>query len=353
MVQGQEQRVENVSMMDRYTMDLENCQQRNVMQLKINRFLVDQEEYEVKIGIKPRTPEKVYIPPKDKVVKKKWEFRDSIMFAWKPDTKEMLDKCLEFDWACGRAYKVLKNEEENLEVKERFRAKYKQYKDCYKYFASLNPIGDVWSVSTFAFNDLIDQSQIIDNCPLQAADVDIKFIATANNLEYKGNNRNPVRGLVRFELMECLIRIADEKYMKKGAQVSNNHVEAVDTMIQEHFSSIYDKFDSQAWREKNYWNEECDDVYKTYKKVLEEVYKKFSVKKVKPGQKSFMCLDEINDICKMANLYDENFVERDAFIAFNLSMMTQVDELNNDRIFQMQFVEFLEAVARIAEKQSP
>jgi hypothetical protein len=35
-----------------------------------------------------------------------------------------------------------------------------------------------------------------------------------------------------------------------------------------------------------------------------------------------MCLDEVNDICKMANLYDENFVERDAFIAFNLSMMT-------------------------------
>lgn len=183
--------------------------------------------------------------------------------------------------------------------------------------------------------------------------MDIKFIATANNLEYKGNTRNPVRGLVRFELMECLIRIADEKYMKKGAQVSANHVEAVDTMIQDHFSSIYDKFDSQGWRENTYWNEECDEVYKTYKKVLEEVYKKFSVKKVKPGQKSFMCLDEINDICKIGNLYDENFVERDAFIAFNLSMMTQVDELNNDRIFQMQFVEFLEAVARIAEKYSP
>lgn len=35
-----------------------------------------------------------------------------------------------------------------------------------------------------------------------------------------------------------------------------------------------------------------------------------------------MCLEEIYDICKTANLYDENFVERDANIAFNLSMMT-------------------------------
>lgn len=55
----------------------------------------------------------------------------------------------------------------------------------------------------------------------------------------------------------------------------------------------------------------------------------------------------------MANLLDENFAERDIQLAFNLSMMTQVDELNQDRIFQMSFVEFLEAVARVAEKYSP
>lgn len=66
-----------------------------------------------------------------------------------------------------------------------------------------------------------------------------------------------------------------------------------------------------------------------------------------------MCLEELGEICKMANLLDENFAERDIQLAFNLSMMTQVDELNQDRIFQMSFVEFLEAVARVAEKYSP
>ena len=40
-------------------------------------------------------------------------------------------------------------------------------------------------------------------------------------------------------------------------------------------------------------------------------------------------------------------------MAFNLSMMTHVDELESDSIFQMTFVEFLEALARIAEKASP
>jgi hypothetical protein len=39
--------------------------------------------------------------------------------------------------------------------------------------------------------------------------------------------------------------------------------------------------------------------------------------------------------------------------AFNLSKLTEVDELERDNIFQMSFVEFLEAIARVAEKISP
>lgn len=123
--------------------------------------------------------------------------------------------------------------------------------------------------------------------------------------------------------------------------------------MRDHCEKVFNQFNSQRFRDERYWNEECDDVLKLYKAVLENVYLKYSVKKKKPGQKNFMCLDELSDICKHCNLYDENFVERDMQLAFNLSMMTQFDELSNDRIFQMTFIEFLEAFARIADKLSP
>lgn len=55
-----------------------------------------------------------------------------------------------------------------------------------------------------------------------------------------------------------------------------------------------------------------------------------SSKKVKPGQPPFMCLDELKDICNKANLYDENFVDRDVNMAFGLSMMVLVDELETN-----------------------
>lgn len=66
-----------------------------------------------------------------------------------------------------------------------------------------------------------------------------------------------------------------------------------------------------------------------------------------------MCLEELTNICKNMDLIDENFVERDINLAFNLSQMTEIDEINQDKNSQLQYVEFLEALARIAEKASP
>ena len=43
------------------------------------------------------------------------------------------------------------------------------------------------------------------------------------------------------------------------------------------------KNDSQTFRYERYYNEECDYCLKYYKKIVDYVYKKFSVKKVKPG----------------------------------------------------------------------
>lgn len=55
------------------------------------------------------------------------------------------------------------------------------------------------------------------------------------------------------------------------------------------------------------------------------------------------------DICAKLDLFTENFGEKDVNLAFNLSKMTDIDEISNDKIFMMQFIEFFEAMARIAD----
>lgn len=65
-----------------------------------------------------------------------------------------------------------------------------------------------------------------------------------------------------------------------------------------------------------------------------------------------MSIQEFKDMVLKYELLDEILVERDISLSFNLAMMTQVDELNVDRHYQMTFVEFLEAISRMAEKKS-
>ena len=72
----------------------------------------------------------------------------------------------------------------------------------------------------------------------------------------------------------------------------------------------------------------------------------------KPGDKMFMAVDEFENVLADAGLVSDSFGSRDINVCFNLSMMTQVNEIEKDRHLRMTFVEFLEAFARAADKIS-
>lgn len=65
-----------------------------------------------------------------------------------------------------------------------------------------------------------------------------------------------------------------------------------------------------------------------------------------------MYIEEWLTLLNESNLFSINFNELDAKLAFNLSMISQVNELSDDRFLKLTFVEFLEAVVRIADKIS-
>jgi len=62
--------------------------------------------------------------------------------------------------------------------------------------------------------------------------------------------------------------------------------------------------------------------------------------------------DEFTSFLTSCGFINDNFVARDCNVCFNLAMMTQVDELEKDRHLKANFVEFLEAFARAAERIS-
>lgn len=73
--------------------------------------------------------------------------------------------------------------------------------------------------------------------------------------------------------------------------------------------------------------------------------------KTLPGKRKFMCTEELRKLIFDCGV-DKEITERDIALIFNLSMMTQVDELTSYRIFEMSFVEYLEVLGRLADKIS-
>lgn len=258
-------------------------------------------------------------------------------------------KCFEFDFQCSRIPRLVKDERDLAQTKEVLWSHYKAYKNGYKYFCSLNPIGETWCLQNLEFHQFVDACHIKDG-RLRNAECDLKFVGTNANPDMKGP-RNPERGLVRFQFQESLVRMAEEKYVKAGT-VSLFH-EAVSRLYSEHCLPEFEKYNQQAFRDDIYWTEHCEMVILAQKSAIESLYNKYSQKKVNPGQKRFMCLEELVEMARSSQLLlDACLQEADVYQAFNLAIQTQVDEINQSRIFQMSLLEFYEALARIAHRLS-
>jgi len=62
-----------------------------------------------------------------------------------------------------------------------------------------------------------------------------------------------------------------------------------------------------------------------------------------------MTVDEFEKFISNAGLLNDLLTFRDLGLCFNLSMMTQVNEVENNRHLQANFLEFMEAVARVVD----
>jgi NLR family CARD domain-containing protein 3 len=289
----------------------------------------------------PRFPHKKYLPA---IIKKDWSIADSIFRDYKLDNPELLGKCFEYDWARCKIPKLVKDPLELIKVKDIISKKYPILKEIYKYYSSLSPAGDIWSIGQLVFTDICNESKMIDNT-FRLADID--FHLKGALYQEVRNPRSPPNSLVRFQFMEILFRIALDKYFKTG--ICSSPSEAIGYLLDTNIVPNLGHVSANKWREARYLLASVEKVLKANMIMLKQLYSQFSIRKVKPGQKNFMSLEEFNDMVVKSEVLNENFTAREIGIAFNLAMMTQVQELDVDRQYQMSFLEFLEAIGRVAD----
>ena len=67
-----------------------------------------------------------------------------------------------------------------------------------------------------------------------------------------------------------------------------------------------------------------------------------------PSRPKFMSIDEFMEMLVNTSIMKKNnFGPSDVGSCFNVSIMTQINELDNERHYQMSFQEFIEALFRI------
>ena len=293
----------------------------------------------------PRPPPKA-LQRKERV-KTPWDFFNSVYKDYKPDNNKLIAEIFEIDWSCCKIPKLIKDQEELEKVKAFLKSKYKYFREAYKFLGGISPAGLYPSIGSNTVTDLVSQwNEIVDNQTLNLSDIDLEFVAT--NAGVKNNPRNPERQLVRYQLMEFFVRIAKTKFVK--SKIWENMAQAVEKIYNEHLKDVLEKYDCHKWRLNHLWNEHWDYVFKRYLHAIKKIYDKYSGKYAMPGAPRYMSSDEFYDLIDVIGIVDDNFGQREIGPIFTCSMMTQKNELDNDRHINMTFIEFIEAIGRLAEK---
>lgn len=292
-------------------------------------------------------PDKIYVRPRNRRPRTPWTFPISIFRDYEIENEEILTKCFEFDWSNIKLPKM--TDEEIEEVKVEARRYYKIYKSAYKYLSGIGTgSGGVFSIPLNTFTDFAKQIDLVNGKDIRFAESDTQFLTL--NKRSKNSYLNPGVALIRCQLLEILIRLALKRY--EETKITESKATAVRMMYEQNLIPYYDKQDSQCFRDERYWNEEVDNIYKSHLALFEYLYKNYGGTHMKPGDQWFMTSDELEHLFSDAQLVGDILVSRDIAVFYNLSMMTQVDEINKDRHLRMKFVEFLEAFARCAEQIS-
>lgn len=175
------------------------------------------------------------------------------------------------------------------------------------------------------------------------SDLDLAIKAS----KYSLSQVNTSYGLVRHEFLEFLIRVSLDKYYRSG--YCKSEVDAVKMLFENHFIKHFKFYDRDLWRYNRYFNQECEEVILENKELLKKLFDMYSGKKAKPGEKKYMRLDDFISLCQLYGFQNNTFNLRQVTLSFHMALYTHIDEINTTSHMEASRLEFIEALARVAD----
>jgi hypothetical protein len=282
-------------------------------------------------------------------------------------------------------------EEELKEVKDVMWSCYSTIMDAFEFYSVMGTsLTQAYTIQMNAFNDFVDDCKITDLQTCKRKDIDTIFIVA--NLEEdkqsKINKANDDRALMRFEFLDCVVRIAIAKYLKSGA--TNDVSDALVMLCEQNIKPNLDAeavHDSNDFRKSRLYFEAVDKIYWKHQRKMKMIvsntlicyclcgniyviinnsfltfvsfsfsfsqFDVFALPKVGFSKQKLMTLSEWSIFMKCVDLYDEDFTQREGKLAFAWSQMAVADEIRRRVPFTcITFEDFQEALARVCDMKA-
>ena len=208
-----------------------------------------------------------------------------------------------------------------------------------------------FSISENNFNRFVSDCAIADDSTACTASECSKIFIVCNFETDKTSAANEVnddRALMRYEFMECLVRMAVARFRHEINDVS----ECLDRLFDEVILPNIDPsavLDPDIFRRDKFYFQAVDEAFKPHAKYLKLVYMKYSLLNPVAGKAKFG-LVEWDALIKDCKLISDDLTSREMRLAFWWSRMVVIDEVKQRAKFMtLTWVEFLEALGRMAE----
>ena len=296
----------------------------------------------------------VVVSPRDVVDvdgKRKWSVKKSIFAQYKVDTTGTnVADAFDADYAMTNLGRVLATkdveEDPSQEARSLLRTNYDVIKGAFKQFALLGGT-ECFTMGWNAFTDFVLAIDLPDKKWLSRSDVDMAFFTSS--VLGPPSPKNSKKTLCRFQFLDAVVRLALKRWHASGecpcpAEAMKRLVDTIRDL------PSVETAERAAAFHKKMWTQETDQLLRQSMDLLALVYERYSGKEDKPGQPKLMSLSEWLTLGATVGFFDNDglFSERDAKQAFARALQTVTDEMTTDKHRRLAFLEFVEALIRVA-----
>jgi len=291
-----------------------------------------------------------------KVPKVQWRDTEPQIQDVTPELYPAVTQSFNFDYENTKISSLYTSTKEEKDMKAILLRFYPQIKDIYQYLSALCPLNNIFCIGQSVFAEFAKTCNLVDDRFLKISDVDVIFFTMYTPLSkiQAEAAKAASKYLLRSQFIEALVKISNEKFIKTGC--TNSLSEAYERILLENVLPNFGNIEGSQWKSTRFLTEKCEIVVKKHWTILEHLYKQSINKKPSgltiPNPPNLIFYRDFLNLIFASEIVNKIFTEKDVNVAFRMSLGFHNEDLNAEynRNMMLNYNEFIESIARIAEK---